>query len=380
MTFVGMKVFGVDANIVALSGIAIAIGTIVDMGIVICENILKHLDEADPGEPRSRAIYRGVSEVGGAVFTAILTTVVSFLPVFTMEAAEGKLFKPLAYTKTFALIASIVIALTAIPAAAGLLLRNRNTRSRPRRSRIVNIVVVLIVAIVLSESWLPLGPARGLVANLVFVAALLAVVIVPIWLYMRFYVPILRWCLDHKARFLSVPAVAVLIAALVWLGFPTVFGVVPRMADAVGLGHDALASFPPWNVASRMFPGLGKEFMPDLDEGLISLHAHHHAPRFGRGGDRCSANPGSGDLRDTRGSDRGGEDRSRRERARSRARFDGGDRCQLRARVHDRRVRSSSSIPMGPGHRRLRSRRARRSDPGPSRTSVPKLATPHPNT
>ncbi|MBT8444195.1 MAG: efflux RND transporter permease subunit, partial [Gammaproteobacteria bacterium] len=110
MTFIGMKVFGVDANIVALSGIAIAIGTIVDVGIVLSENILRRLDEADSAEPRLEVVYRASAEVGGAVLTAVATTVVGFMPVFAMEAAEGKLFKPLAYTKTFALIASIIIA------------------------------------------------------------------------------------------------------------------------------------------------------------------------------------------------------------------------------------------------------------------------------
>ena len=125
MTFIGMKAFGVDANIVALSGIAIAIGTIVDMGIVLSENILRRLEEsekAESGESTIDVIYRATSEVGGAVLTAVATTVVSFLPVFTMEAAEGKLFKPLAYTKTFALIASIIIALTILPAAAHVLM------------------------------------------------------------------------------------------------------------------------------------------------------------------------------------------------------------------------------------------------------------------
>jgi Cu(I)/Ag(I) efflux system membrane protein CusA/SilA len=121
MCFIAMKFFGVDANIVALSGIVIAIGTMVDMGIVICENILRHLDEAPPEANRLMVIHRAASEVGGAVLTAVSTTVVSFLPVFTMIGAEGKLFKPLAFTKTFALIASVIVALTIIPPAAHLL-------------------------------------------------------------------------------------------------------------------------------------------------------------------------------------------------------------------------------------------------------------------
>ena len=81
-TFIGMKLFGVDANVVALSGIAIAIGTIVDMGIVMSENILKHLDRAKPDENRLEVIFKASSEVGGAILTAVLTTVISFLPVF----------------------------------------------------------------------------------------------------------------------------------------------------------------------------------------------------------------------------------------------------------------------------------------------------------
>ncbi len=121
MVFIAMKQFGVDANIVALSGIAIAVGTIVDMGIVVCENMLRHLESAPPDADKGQVIFTAASEVGGAVLTAISTTVVSFLPVFTMEAAEGKLFKPLAYTKTFALIASVIVALTILPPAAQVL-------------------------------------------------------------------------------------------------------------------------------------------------------------------------------------------------------------------------------------------------------------------
>jgi len=102
MCFIAMKVCGIDANIVALSGIAIAIGTMVDMGIVITENILKRLDEAAENDDKLEVIFKAASEVGSAVLTAVLTTIVGFLPVFTMTAAEGKLFKPLAYTKTFA--------------------------------------------------------------------------------------------------------------------------------------------------------------------------------------------------------------------------------------------------------------------------------------
>ncbi|MCA9447649.1 MAG: efflux RND transporter permease subunit, partial [Candidatus Omnitrophica bacterium] len=95
ISFICMKAYGVDANIMSLSGIAIAIGTMVDMGVILCENIVSGLEKADENENRLEVIYRASSEVGSAVVTAISTTIVSFLPVFTMVAAEGKLFKPL---------------------------------------------------------------------------------------------------------------------------------------------------------------------------------------------------------------------------------------------------------------------------------------------
>ncbi|MCH5377985.1 MAG: efflux RND transporter permease subunit, partial [Planctomycetes bacterium] len=226
MCFIAMKTFGVDANIVALSGIAIAIGTMVDMGIVLSENILKHLDEADPNESRLEVVFRGSSEVGGAVLTAVSTTIISFLPVFTMIGAEGKLFKPLAFTKTFALAASVIVALTVIPPAAHLLFTTRvKTRMLrqalygglilagaaiaawvawwaglilavlgaykltveilPARRQwwkawmhrgglfLTNGAAVLFVGILLTEHWLPLGPEKGLVRNFAFVAALI---------------------------------------------------------------------------------------------------------------------------------------------------------------------------------------------------------------
>ena len=121
LAFIAMKVFEVDSNLMSLSGIAIAIGTMVDMGVILCENMLKHLDEAEEEEDRLEVIFRAASEVAGPVLTAILTTVISFLPVFAMTGAEGKLFQPLAYTKTFALVASVLVALTILPPLAHLL-------------------------------------------------------------------------------------------------------------------------------------------------------------------------------------------------------------------------------------------------------------------
>jgi Cu(I)/Ag(I) efflux system membrane protein CusA/SilA len=312
MAFIGMKLFKVDANIVALSGIAIAIGTIVDMGIVICENILKHLDEAPPGENRLQVIFRASSEVGGAVTTAIATTVVSFLPVFTMIGPEGKLFKPLAYTKTFALIASVIVALTIIPPLAHILFTAKvrghlrgwlhgilataglfvaatisfwiglalilfgvfhfvRQQLPPKIDKawpsIVNYTIVLVVGVLLSAHWLPLGPGKSSILNFIFAFLVLGTTLAAIRLFQRLYEPILRWCLENKVLFLSIPTVLVVLGAVMWLGFDGVFGFVPNSLSAIGVPDRWIRGNSLWVAATHEFPGLGKEFMPPLDEG-----------------------------------------------------------------------------------------------------------------
>ena len=119
MTFILMRFFGVDANIVALSGIAIAIGVMVDIGIVDVENILRHLEMPENkgirGKKLLQVIYQATTEVRAAVVTSIATTIVSFLPVFAMQAQEGKLFHPLAWTKTFALLSAFILGIVVLP-------------------------------------------------------------------------------------------------------------------------------------------------------------------------------------------------------------------------------------------------------------------------
>ena len=129
MVFISMRIFNVDANIVALSGIAIAIGTMVDVGVILSENIIRHLEENKNKLPINNVVYNATSEVSGAILTAVLTTIISFIPVFTMVGAEGKLFRPLAFTKTMALTASIIVALFLIPPFAAFLFRKKNIRS-----------------------------------------------------------------------------------------------------------------------------------------------------------------------------------------------------------------------------------------------------------
>jgi len=128
MVFIAMKLFNVDANIVALSGIAIAIGTMVDVGVILSENIIRHLDEDDKKLPINTVVYNATTEVSGAILTAVMTTIISFIPVFTMIGAEGKLFRPLAFTKSFALTASLIVALFLIPPFAAFLFRKKSIK------------------------------------------------------------------------------------------------------------------------------------------------------------------------------------------------------------------------------------------------------------
>jgi len=314
MTFIAMKYFGVDANIVALSGIAIAIGTMVDMGIVMVENIVRRLSEAPPGESARITIFRASSEVGGAVLTAVATTVVSFLPVFTMEAAEGKLFKPLAFTKTFALIASIVVSLALIPAISQMVF-TRGSKMKwkqwtingailtlsvfgfwlswwvtlalllwcayriwgeriPETYRrwiplVLNLLVATLVAVVLTEEWFPLGPERGFGASFLFVVAVLAFILLALQAFQWFYPHILNWAMAHRIVFMTFPAAVILLGGMIWLGFGTLFGWLPQR----------ILLSKPVSAVAHAFPGLGKEFMPPLDEGsylympTTSVHA-----------------------------------------------------------------------------------------------------------
>ncbi|MDD3331643.1 MAG: efflux RND transporter permease subunit, partial [Proteiniphilum sp.] len=228
--FIIMRYAGIDANIVALSGIAIAIGIMIDIGVVFVENIIRHMEmEENKGIRKGKAftnlIYRSVSEVSGAVFTAQLTTVVSFLPVFFLEAQEGKLFTPLAYTKTFALISAYLLGIAVLPtlfyyifsvritskkvlqwanillAVAGMTLvivtgyglyiaftlfaLNNLFAPRwknPRIPTFLNIgIALLAVVYLLTMEWLPMGTQTGLPRNLLFVILIIALILSLLW-------------------------------------------------------------------------------------------------------------------------------------------------------------------------------------------------------
>jgi Cu(I)/Ag(I) efflux system membrane protein CusA/SilA len=125
MAFVAMKALGVGSNIMSLGGIAIAIGAMIDAAIVMIENSHKHLERAPPDQPRIDILIAAASEVGPALFLSLLIITVSFLPIFTMEAQEGRLFSPLAFTKTFAMAAAAILSVTLVPALMVLFVRGR---------------------------------------------------------------------------------------------------------------------------------------------------------------------------------------------------------------------------------------------------------------
>ncbi|MBT8324795.1 MAG: efflux RND transporter permease subunit [Winogradskyella sp.] len=278
MVFIAMKLFGVDANIVALSGIAIAIGTMVDVGVILSENIIRHLDEDDGTQSINTVVYNATAEVSGAIVTAVMTTIISFIPVFTMIGAEGKLFRPLAFTKTFALTASIIVALFLIPPFAAYLFRkksiktnfkyiingflialgitaivygywlgliliafgitallNLQNRITDKQANLINIIISsTAIVFLLAEYWRPLGVDKSIFWNLIFVSFICFGLLGFFSLFIKYYTRILRWCLDNKLLFLSVPT------AIVIAGF-------------------------------FIMRNTGKEFMPSLNEGSFLL-------------------------------------------------------------------------------------------------------------
>jgi Cu(I)/Ag(I) efflux system membrane protein CusA/SilA len=305
-TFIIMRVTGVDANVVALSGIAIAIGVMVDVGVVVVESILRHratVSESARGDDLLECIRAGVKEVGGALATGMLTTVISFLPVFAMQAREGKLFQPLAFTKTFALLSVFIIGFAALPTIAYYAL-SLNVRSRATRllgngllvaggaslllfagdaggwgvivlganklirwkysGRASTCIALMTALYYLTKAWLPLGSGAGDAANFCFVIACAGSILVVLWALVAYYERILRWCLSHRVQFMLIPACALLFGGVIWLGFDRVFGFIGS------LGWDARENTL-WQSAARRFPGLGEEFMPALDEGSFLL-------------------------------------------------------------------------------------------------------------
>ncbi|MBI4647172.1 MAG: efflux RND transporter permease subunit [Bacteroidia bacterium] len=318
MTFILMYNFNIDANIVALSGIAIAIGVMADVGIVDIENINRHMEIPGNhnlrGKQLGQLIYNATTQVRTAVVVGIGTTIISFLPVFAMEAAEGKLFKPLAFTKTFAILSSLLLGFVVLPTLAYFILSIRFDTKKikliwnliligagilipviwdiwpvillvfigfnnifkykwkdkyKRLPELINQGIVILFALYyLIVEWLPLGAQNHFVKNFLFVVLIIGTVLIILSLMVKYYEPMLRWCLANKVKFLTIPVFTTLFGVLVWLGFDTVFGFVAKGTEKMGWNIGETSA---WKEISELFPGTGNEFMPALNEGSFLL-------------------------------------------------------------------------------------------------------------
>ncbi|MCH5376417.1 MAG: efflux RND transporter permease subunit, partial [Planctomycetes bacterium] len=285
MAFIAMNVFGVDANIMSLAGIAIAIGTMVDMGIIVLENIYGGLADweaaGSPGGARQRlAVIRdGAVEVVPAVMTAVSTTIVSFLPVFFLTGRDYRLFAPLAWTKTFALAASLVVAVAIVPLLCRIFLRTTRAPkwTRPAAGLGFAAVTAALVFFVWGERL-----ADGSSAVLWWETAVSAVIGFAVGWWMttekirpmeenpvsrlvrRLYAGRLRLALRHKVLMLMCPLVILVIGLGAWIGLPRVMR---PLEKAVAVFGADLNEIPGYTDAKHVFRGLKTDDWIALDEG-----------------------------------------------------------------------------------------------------------------
>ena len=285
MAFIAMRGFGVDANIMSLAGIAISIGEIIDLSIIVSENIYRHLADWEAAgsqggsKRRTHIIVDAAEEVAPAVITAVSTTIVSFLPVFFLTGRDYKLFAPLAYTKTFCMIAALIVAILLVPLLARLLLHSR------QRSRLTSLAMglgfavffVLLAGFVWFDAifaWLRLDrPAVIVIAALVGLATgyltgrerLRPIEENPTSRLIHwFYEPTLRLFLRHKLSFMLMPAAMVIVGLGAWIGLPTVMTPLERAVSYLGVD---LNEVPGYVDAKHSFTGLVTDDWIALDEG-----------------------------------------------------------------------------------------------------------------
>jgi Cu(I)/Ag(I) efflux system membrane protein CusA/SilA len=332
--FILMYLFDVDSNIMSLAGLAIAIGDVADMGIIMTENIYRRIATAPPGSRHWDNVYEGATEVGGAIITAVSNTLISFIPVFFLTDQEGKLFRPLAFTKTFAIGASVVLAVTVVPLMCYLLFRPTKTSKRQvwALGGILGAVAALATHEIIRIGWEGTHYSGWPTALVVGVIVFLAVLRMSRERFLpleenvvsrgitRVYAPSLRWILAHKKAFMLIPCAILFAGLTIWLGIGTTL--YPLEAVANWFAHQELSpelrsqmylkpddtrrrpllelSQVKWQTVrkdgyerarllfrrqepkdaqaereggleivseGRILPGLGREFMPPLDEG-----------------------------------------------------------------------------------------------------------------
>ncbi|QDT92664.1 efflux RND transporter permease subunit [Gimesia algae] len=284
MAFIAMNVFGIDANIMSLAGIAIAIGTMVDMGIVVSESIYDQLAEWEakgkPGGKTARltVINTAAAEVAPAVVTAVMTTVVSFFPVFMLTGRDYKLFAPLAWTKTFSITAALIVAITLVPLLSRLFLASPQ-RTHRRRS-LISVVFALVCGFLVWSAAETLVSLISISLPVLILGAVIAGGIGSYWLLSErlrpidenpvgklihfLYEPTLRFFMRHKLLFFSFPTLVVLLGMGAWIGMPTVLKPFESVARLLGVDANEV---PGWVETKHLFPGLESNDWIALDEG-----------------------------------------------------------------------------------------------------------------
>ena len=290
ISFAAMRWFGVDSNIMSLAGIGIAIGTMVDMSIILAENIYGHLAEFESSEPdgssalvaqksRQQIIVDGAIEVAPAVLTAVATTMVSFLPVFFLTGRDARLFTPLAYTKSFAIAASLVAAVTMVPALSQLLMRSQQ-RKKNESFGIAFAFTILMVGATYIFWRETIEHQFAISSHLVlFIVGVFAFVIgwqlsrervrpieeIPTSRWIRWlYAARLRFSLRHKWVVIVFPGLLCFFGAGAWFGLPKILR--PFELFALKMGAD-LNGLPGYVEGKHLFTGLKSDDWIALDEG-----------------------------------------------------------------------------------------------------------------
>lgn len=278
LSFIVMYYLGVDSNIMSLAGVAIAIGDVADMGIIMTENIYRRCS-TEPNRPHKEVVAEAANEVGSAILTSVTNTIISFIPVFALADQEGKLFKPLAYTKTLAISASVILAITLVPVLSYYLVRSGTWTKR--KSILVGVAVgiaatfamheVLLWGFGISSRWSGWPTSIGI--GIMVAAAVYRMGrerLIPLEQNLvacgvnAVFRPSLRWVLNNKILFLCIPTFISLWGLTCWLGFARM--AYPFEIAFRKIGVD-ITKNSAWLTLNKTFPGLGREFMPPLDEG-----------------------------------------------------------------------------------------------------------------
>ncbi|MEM7475353.1 MAG: efflux RND transporter permease subunit [Planctomycetota bacterium] len=286
LSFIAMRIVGVEANIMSLAGIAIAIGTMVDMGIIVSENIFQKIAQLPNAQDRTsnakaiqKCVENSAREVTPAVVTAVLTTIVSFLPVFFLTGRDYRLFAPLAFTKTFAIVAALITAVTLVPAFSRILLRNSNW-NKPTSASAALFAGILFLALAhffwsprIAE-WLGTSPIWVTLVSCgcgILVGWQLArervrpIDEIPTSRFVKWlYAARLRFALQHKLIALAVPALLIFCGLVAWRGLSEVMKPVERVAKLV---RTDLNDFPGYVAAKHTFRRLPTDDWIALDEG-----------------------------------------------------------------------------------------------------------------